>query len=85
MRSEARAELARMAKAQGTSGVLKVDAPKGYELPPGSMRYPPCQCPQCRAAQARETTGDVLGAKVREANERSAGEQPASRATPDPS
>lgn len=76
MRSEARAELARMTKEQGTSGVMKVDALDGYELPPGSMKYPPCQCPQHRAAQAQEDASDVLGAKVHEANERSTGEQP---------
>lgn len=76
MRSEARAVLAQMTEKQGTDGVLKLDTGDGRELPPGSMKYPPCQCPQHRAGQAQEPPSDVLGAKVREANARSAGGQP---------
>ncbi|MGW0534736.1 hypothetical protein [Streptomyces sp. NPDC003032] len=75
MRSEARAELARMTEEQGTDGVLKVDSLDAYELPPGSMKYPPCQCPQHRAAQAQEAADDGHGVSAGEADDRSSGEQ----------
>lgn len=75
MRSEARASLARMTEEQGTDGVLKVDVVDGCELPPGSMKYPPCQCPQHRAAQTQKGPNGALGNQVRAANERSRGER----------
>ncbi|MFG2498257.1 hypothetical protein ACGFSB_08590 [Streptomyces sp. NPDC048441] len=76
MRSEARAELARLTEEQGTEGVLKLDNLDAYELPPGSMKYPPCQCPQHRTAQAQEGASDVHGTNAGEADDRSSGEQP---------
>ncbi|MGW5867466.1 hypothetical protein ACWFRJ_35545 [Streptomyces sp. NPDC055239] len=57
-------------------GVLRVGALDGYELPPGSMTYPPCQCPQHRAAQVREDIDGVLSARGREVGERGTGERP---------
>ncbi|GGR81200.1 hypothetical protein GCM10010252_19650 [Streptomyces aureoverticillatus] len=64
-----------MTKEQGTGDVLKVDAVDGCELPAGSMKYPPCQCPQHRAAQTQEGRNGALHSKVRAANERSRGER----------
>ncbi|QEU93260.1 hypothetical protein CP970_22110 [Streptomyces kanamyceticus] len=62
-----REELARMTEEQGTDGVLKVDSLDAYELPPGSMKYPPCQCPQHRAAPAQEAASDAHGGNAGEA------------------
>ncbi|MFE6159048.1 hypothetical protein ACFQ7F_09055 [Streptomyces sp. NPDC056486] len=91
MTSEARAVLVRTTEEQSTDGVLtddlltddvlaggvlRVGALDGYELPPGSMNYPPCQCPQHRAAQVREDIDGVLSAGGREVGERGTGERP---------
>ncbi|MEU5001616.1 hypothetical protein [Streptomyces sp. NPDC021622] len=65
-----------MTEEQGTDGVLKVDNLDAYELSPGSMKYPPCQCPQHRAAQAEEGASDGHGANAGEADDRSSAEQP---------
>ena len=48
MRSEARAVLAQLTEEHGKDGVLKLDSKEGPDLPPGSMEYPPCKCPQHR-------------------------------------
>lgn len=71
MRSEARARLAQLTEEHGKDGVLRLDTTEGADLPPGSMDYPPCQCPQHRAAEV--PAGEVsLSTKVRAVNARSA-------------
>lgn len=75
MRSEARARLAQLTEEHGKDGVLRLDTTEGADLPPGSMDYPPCQCPQHRATEA--PAGDTaLSAKVRALNARSGDELP---------
>lgn len=73
MGSEARALLAQLTEERGAGGVLRIDTTEGLDLPPGSMAYPPCQCPQHRAANA--STGDTpVGDQVRAANPQSGSE-----------
>ncbi|MEU0649504.1 hypothetical protein [Streptomyces umbrinus] len=74
MRSEARACLAWMTEERGMDGVLRIDTYEGADLPPGSIRFSPCRCPQHRSATP-EGGAARLSAAVREVNERSRGER----------
>ncbi|SMF06120.1 hypothetical protein [Streptomyces sp. Amel2xC10] len=74
MRSEARAELARMTEERGTDGMLRLDTYDGADLPPGSNRLSPCRCPQHCPTPSQDGAAR-LSAAVREANERSRGER----------
>lgn len=66
MRSQARALLAELTKERGTDGTLRLNTAEGPDLPPGSMAYPPCQCPQHRPSGLTD--------KVRAVNARSGGQ-----------
>lgn len=74
MRSEARACLARMTEERGVDGALRIDTYEGADLPPGSIRYSLCRCPQHRSATPEDGAAR-LSAAVREVNERSRGER----------
>lgn len=71
MSSDAREALTQLMSARTIGGMFL--APKdggadGADLPPGSMAYPPCQCPLHRSKPA---TDHALKSAVREANQRS--------------
>lgn len=74
MRSEARAQLARLTREQGTDGRLRIDTYEGADLSPGSLLFSPCRCPQHRRSEPQDSATE-LSAAVREANERSRGER----------
>ncbi len=75
-RSIARARLSQLMEARGERGVLLVfkqsgqggtEFAEGPALTPGTMAYPPCQCPEHRAGRGRPdaplTMRDIAGAR----------------------
>lgn len=65
MSSSARKALTRLMSARAVGGVLLVpkdSGADGADLPPGSMAYPPCQCPRHRD---KPTVDPMLSANKR--------------------
>ncbi|MEV0277645.1 hypothetical protein AB0I22_14875 [Streptomyces sp. NPDC050610] len=68
MKSAARAELSRLMAESGGTGVLLLFKPLGDtldrpEIPPGSIAFPRCECPQHRAGAGVPDTAVRLGAR----------------------
>lgn len=70
MRSAARAHLALLIAARGAHGMLLVDhadrepgeSADGADLPPGTMKYPPCICPEHRMGRGKPDSSVRLSA-----------------------
>ncbi|TGZ10910.1 hypothetical protein E5Z02_07395 [Streptomyces rhizosphaericola] len=74
MKCEARARPAQLTEERGTDGVLRIDTYGVADPPPGSIPFPPCECPQHSRTEPQDAEAG-LSIAVREANERSRGER----------